>query len=491
MSGPALTAIEDQLVTRTQAGDPEATGQLAVLVTPLVRRYAGRFFSDPGRAEDLAQTALMKAFARVRDVRSPEAFGAWLLRITRNECLNELARQRHGQIPLSTLEDQGASLEAPAGGEGDPEEQLIRGQLKALVRQVAASLPPHYRRTLTMRALEDRSYEEISVALDIPVTVARLWYCRARKRFRKAFVETLVARRGVSDRCFAMGVPIAEMIEGTLGRRDRDRVHEHLADCSVCRQTEDELRNTAFRPPARALLLGLGLWRGATALHRGVKTGLSQLQQAAGSAAVAGAAGIGVAASGGDAPLLVAPAPLQPAQTLTVVVASQPPAPPGLGSSMLTARAALVDGLSAPERSGRVPLPRVHPLIGATVLGPAGPIGPLDQPVGTLGQPLGTLGEPAGTVGQPAWTLDQSVGALAEAASLGGVATTLAQPAGVAATVTVPAAASGPSSGLVGGVLSPQPPVSVPPVTVQLPATPATPATGVRVLLPKVNSPIR
>jgi RNA polymerase sigma-70 factor, ECF subfamily len=259
--GAVLVTIDEGLVLRSQAGDVEAMGQLARQARPLVHRYASRFFSDPTRAEDLAQTALMKAFARVGDVRSPEAFPAWLLRITRNECLNELARQRHPQVPLSVLDERGAGIEVHAQAAEDPEEELIRSQLQELVHRVAAQLPPHYRQTLTMRALEDRSYEEISAALDVPVTVARLWYCRARKRFRIAFIEAMAARRGVPEACQALGLSIARMIEGTLPRGERDRLQGHLADCPVCRQTEEELRNTAFRAPARAWLLGAGLLR--------------------------------------------------------------------------------------------------------------------------------------------------------------------------------------------------------------------------------------
>ena len=266
--------IDESLVVRSQAGDDRAISELAGLVRPLVQRYAARFFSDPARAEDLAQTALMKAFSRIGDVRSPEAFPAWVLRITRNECLNELARMRHAQLPLSALDDGGSSIQAPAGGEDDPEESLIRSQLQSLVRRVAAGLPDHYRRTLTMRALEDRTYEEISEELNVPVAVARLWYCRARKRFRRAFVELMAARRGVTGSCVEMGVAIAELIEGTLGRQERDRVQGHLAGCAVCRQTEDELRNTAFRAPLGgfvAALGGFGMLRLPHAAARGVR----------------------------------------------------------------------------------------------------------------------------------------------------------------------------------------------------------------------------
>jgi RNA polymerase sigma factor (sigma-70 family) len=298
-SGSALGGIDDALVLRCQAGDPVATGELVRLARPILQRYARRFFPDPARAEDMAQTALMKAFARMGDLRSPEAFQTWLLRITRNECLNELTRHRVAQIPMSTLEDQGTALEAPAGGADDPEEMLVRSQMAALVRRVTATLPPHYRSTLTMRALEDRSYEEISAELDIPVTVARLWYCRARKRFRTAFIQALVARRDVPDTCQEMGSAIAELIEGTLARAKRDSVQEHLSGCAACRQTEDELRNTAFRAPARAMLFALALARAPMSLRRSVSGFGARTQQLAGELALGAAGTLVLATTGG------------------------------------------------------------------------------------------------------------------------------------------------------------------------------------------------
>jgi len=319
-----LVTIDEGLVVRSQAGDEEAMGQLAGQVRPLVQRYASRFFADPSRAEDLAQTALMKAFARVGDVRAPEAFPAWLLRITRNECLNELARQRHPQVPLSILDERGAGMETGVQSAENPEEELIRSQLQELVHRVAAQLPPHYRKTLTMRALEDRSYEEISAELKVPVTVARLWYCRARKRFRVAFIEAMAARRGVPESCQALGLSIARMIEGDLPRGERDRLQGHLAGCPVCRQTEEELRNTAFRAPARAWLLGAGLLRLGHPARRAAGVARRAPAAAARPLATGGASLVTAGALGAMALVPNGGAPLMTPATVTAAVFKAP-----------------------------------------------------------------------------------------------------------------------------------------------------------------------
>jgi len=369
MEAPIRT-IDESLVTRSQAGDEIATTELVTQLRPVVQRYARRFFDDPSRAEDLAQTALMKAFSRVGDLRAPEAIHTWVLRITRNECLNELARHRVPAVPLSTLEDQGDCLEAPPGGSHDPEEMLARAQMVALVRRAAASLPEHYRLTLTMRALEDRSYEEVSEALDVPVTVARLWYCRARKRFRRAFIELMTCRRGVPLLCQEMGLSIADMIEGTLPRADRDRVQGHLVDCAACRQTEDELRNTAFQTPTRLVVFGLLAWRATRQGARQVVNVAGRAPQMAGRLAVAGSGGLAVAAGTVAVPASVPAPPLAP---LPVLAATQLRAPDAaLGPARVPSRAEA--GTEPAVAATPAAPPQDLVLVTASVLGSTGTV---------------------------------------------------------------------------------------------------------------------
>lgn len=394
--------IDDDLVLRSQAGDALATSELVGLARPILQRYARRFFPDPARAEDMAQTALMKAFARMGDLRSPEAFQTWLLRIARNECLNELTRQRVAQIPMSTLEDQGTALEAPAGGPDDPEEMLVRTQMQELVRRVTATLPPHYRETLTMRALEDRSYEEISEALDIPVTVARLWYCRARKRFRTAFIQALVERRDVAAECQGMGSAIAELIEGTLSRTKRDSVQAHLTSCAACRQTEDELRNTAFRAPARAMLLGLGLLRVPMMLRRSLTGAGSRTQQLAGEIALGAAGTLMIAVGGlGSVPAATAQAAAPPQQQVALAdsgpalasVASAPRLPrdvrndyDGPGVRVIALGPGAIAVLSAGDVASAIPDPGLSGPVGISLPGgtPSHPVRDTVQAAGRL-----------------------------------------------------------------------------------------------------------
>ncbi|HEX3605273.1 MAG TPA: RNA polymerase sigma factor [Candidatus Dormibacteraeota bacterium] len=397
MIARAADLVDTSLVVRAQAGDADAVTLLAEQIRPAAQRFAGRFLHDDIRGEDVAQVAMMKAFSRLADVHTPASFPAWLMRIVRNECLNELARQKHAQVPLSVLADEGLQIQAPSGGDDDPEEALLRSQLAELVRRVAATLPPHHRQALVMRALEDRSYEEIAEAFDVPVSVVRVWYFRARQRFRKAFVAMVVARRGVPAVCQEMGESIASLIEGTLAADECASVRGHVSACSFCAQTEDELRATAFRTPARAWLIGLGLLRFGWRLPRRV----AHAPAAAAKVAVAGAGSAvlatAVVGAGGAGPVVGGGVPAPGSGVVGTSVSASPGATAVRSpSAVATASPGGVVVLPTP-----VALPVLPVLGGAGVIGSLlqqvqnGVVKPLASPVaGAVGQIVGGVVHP-------------------------------------------------------------------------------------------------
>jgi hypothetical protein len=123
------------------------------------------------------------------------------------------------------------------------------------------------------------------------------------------------------------------LIEGTLPAGDRPRVQEHLGGCHVCRQTEDELRNTAFRAPARGFIIGLGLLRLGWKLPQHIRSGISHAPHAVGKLAITGAGGVAVAtAMVAGSPIVPTPAHANSSAAaghLYMVNLNLPPARPG------------------------------------------------------------------------------------------------------------------------------------------------------------------
>jgi RNA polymerase sigma factor (sigma-70 family) len=128
-------------------------------------------------AEDIVQEAFLRAlrsfdtFTVGRDAR------AWLLTIVRNCCRTWHRQSRSHE---ATVEWDVDSQPAVATW-SDPEAMLIKGADSDRIRQAMERLPFEYREILILRELEELSYREIALVVDIPLGTVMSRLSRARK----------------------------------------------------------------------------------------------------------------------------------------------------------------------------------------------------------------------------------------------------------------------------------------------------------------------
>lgn len=145
-------------------------GELAVL-----HRMAKRMGCSADEADDLVQSTLYKAF-RAWESFDGRHLRSWLIRILRNERLMELRQS----TPASSLDDDDA-LEVPI----EPFWNELSWKLEAdrLMTELD-NLPEMFRTVIQLCDIEDMTYEEVAVVLDIPVGTVRSRLFRARVKLR-------------------------------------------------------------------------------------------------------------------------------------------------------------------------------------------------------------------------------------------------------------------------------------------------------------------
>ena len=159
----------------------------------LIRRYERPIFSlvlrmvgDREAAEELAQDTFIKALNRLDTYRTELKFSSWLFRIANNAAIDHLRRRAPETVSLDG-DRRAESLEAAAEGaiqladEGpSPLEALEASELGATIAEAIAQLRPAYRACVQLRFIEDQSYEEIAVALDLPIGTVKTHLHRAK-----------------------------------------------------------------------------------------------------------------------------------------------------------------------------------------------------------------------------------------------------------------------------------------------------------------------
>jgi RNA polymerase sigma factor (sigma-70 family) len=144
----------------------------------VVRQLTGRLLAaakfhlgDAHEAEDLVQTALLKAWQRWEEIGVRGAIEAWLFTVVRNLCVDHRRKKRAKPVGDEPLKGEAAPLPAP---DRLPE-----------VQEAVRRLPEPYRSVLYFRLTQKLSYQEISEVMGVPLGTAKSLLCRGLRKVRE------------------------------------------------------------------------------------------------------------------------------------------------------------------------------------------------------------------------------------------------------------------------------------------------------------------
>ena len=134
-----------------------------------------RILGRPEDAEDVMQTAFVRAFTALPNFRGASSIKTWLYRIAVNESMTLFRKQKH--------------LQGVWEGELGSEDRSATLTEQLAIQGVLTRLKPEHRLILTLRFWEDLSYQEIAFVLRIPLTTVKMRLKRAKEEFRKGYEE--------------------------------------------------------------------------------------------------------------------------------------------------------------------------------------------------------------------------------------------------------------------------------------------------------------
>ena len=179
---------EKALIQRVLDGDHEAFAGLVTIHEKQVYNLCLRMTGDPEDAMDLSQEAFLKAWRGLRFYKFESAFSTWLYRLTSNVCIDHLRRQKRRPAVSLTVGDEEEELDVP-DTEPLPEEQVLQNETQSAVAAAMNQLEEEFRLILTLRVVEERSYEEIAGILDLKVGTVKSRIARARMKLKKILLQ--------------------------------------------------------------------------------------------------------------------------------------------------------------------------------------------------------------------------------------------------------------------------------------------------------------
>ncbi len=175
------TDEDQQLVARTQSGDPGAFDQLVVKYTPRLYGLVYNMTSNHEDTNDLLQDVFSKAYKAIRGFRGKSSFYTWVHSIAVNMTLNFL-KKRGRRFQLS-LDDVDASIQndkefLELTATSSPVREADLSELQRRLNEAMMKLSDEHRAVVTMFHIQGMPHAEISKILRVSegTVRSRLFY---------------------------------------------------------------------------------------------------------------------------------------------------------------------------------------------------------------------------------------------------------------------------------------------------------------------------
>ncbi len=198
---------EIQLARELLAGSPAAFDRFVEHFRSKIFQYSWMMCGHREDAEEVAQETLLKVFENFEQLREPERVRSWVFRIAKNACLMKRRKSVFAPaqelsldelMPVAHRDGEQVKLEI-ADWSGLPDREVLRSELRDVLRRAMGELPDIYRSVILLRDVEELSTEETAQVLEVSTDVVKTRLHRARLAVRQSldrYLRNVSGERG-------------------------------------------------------------------------------------------------------------------------------------------------------------------------------------------------------------------------------------------------------------------------------------------------------
>ena len=167
---------DEKVVLLVREKDKELYSEIIRRYEKKLLGYANYLIFDENDSADAVQNTFIKAYINLNSFKIGNKFSSWIYRIAHNEAMNVLNKHKKlVQLDENIDFDSGVSLEG----------EVIKKELKQSTQNCLKQMPVIYSEPLSLYFLEEKSYEEISDILRIPIGTVGTRINRAKSIMKK------------------------------------------------------------------------------------------------------------------------------------------------------------------------------------------------------------------------------------------------------------------------------------------------------------------
>jgi len=169
-----------ELARQALAGSQAAYQALVARYASAAVNLAARLVHDRALAEDLAQEAFVRAFARLSTFDPERRFSSWFFQVLHNVAVDFLRRKRIDTVSLDVLQADGYPG-PPAARSSSPDAQAEQRSLADALAAALRRIRPEYREAIALKYQQDLGIDEIAGILGLPEGTVKTYLHRGRK----------------------------------------------------------------------------------------------------------------------------------------------------------------------------------------------------------------------------------------------------------------------------------------------------------------------
>lgn len=163
---------DEEMVDKIRLIDQELYVVIVERYQNKLLRYVTNLIGDENKATDVVQEAFIKAFVNLNSFDLKKKFSSWIYRIAHNESMNIVKKYRKEVAMPNGVDFQSNE---------NIEYKFEQNEISVKVLKCLDGIPLLYSETLTLRYIEEKSYEEISDILRIPMGTVATRIARGKK----------------------------------------------------------------------------------------------------------------------------------------------------------------------------------------------------------------------------------------------------------------------------------------------------------------------
>ncbi len=181
---------ELELIRKAKEGDREALAELVKKYEQTVYNFAFKICRDKDKAENMMQDTFLSMIKNLNQFDGRSKLSTWLYRIIANNCLMSARKARPGRfVSIDDDDDKLYDDKFQADWNTIPFNSVENVELKKILDDSIAKLPPDYRVVFLLRDVEGLSTEETAKITELSVAAVKSRLHRARAFLRKEINE--------------------------------------------------------------------------------------------------------------------------------------------------------------------------------------------------------------------------------------------------------------------------------------------------------------